>query len=80
MEVIFGLIVVCLVALIVYERERSWRREQDLINRLMSRNFGDYTTGIKQMSAAPEQDVKVVADAVLDHLRNEEERYVYEVG
>lgn len=48
-------IIVLLLALHVWERKRFDGRERDLLNRLMSRDFGHYVDGTTRLQKKPPQ-------------------------
>ena len=57
-EIIYIGLIVLLVAVNLYEKHRATRREQDLLNRLMSNSLGEYASAVKHLKQKPEKPVE----------------------
>lgn len=55
--VLYSLIVL-LVLINLYEKSKATKREQDLLNRLMSSSLGEYALASKKLNEKPKKPIK----------------------
>jgi len=51
-------LIVLLVLINLYEKHKATKREQDLLNRLMSGSLGEYASTVKHLKEKPKKPVK----------------------
>lgn len=65
------IVIALLLFLLIWNKIRFDRRERDLINRLMSRDFGEYVSGTKHLQVGGEPSGKVSIEEAVDALAEE---------
>lgn len=77
MEVIvLGATVLFLMTLLVIQQVLNMKEKKDLLNRIMSRDFTDYSSNTAYMDSQKQPTQKVVADTLDKLLRDEAETYL----
>ena len=51
---ILCIVIVLIIIINIFERHNATKREDDLLNRLMSRDFNAYVQGVKALKRKPE--------------------------
>lgn len=69
-NIILFIIMIFLGALNIYEKKQAEYREKDLLNRLMSKDFAEYTIGTRRLTTKPVESA--VLDKIADTLKAEE--------
>jgi hypothetical protein len=49
--IVLAAVIVLLIIVYIAERRAAWKREKDLMDRLMSRDFSEYVDGKKKLAA-----------------------------
>jgi len=64
-------VILLIIALNIVERYRASKRENDLFNRLMAKDFNNYVQGTKQLSAKPSKEKDITLSDLLEKPEND---------
>jgi len=59
-------IILFIIALNIVERHKATKREDDLLNRLMAKDFTNYVQGTKQLKKKPKQKKDITLTGLLE--------------